>query len=171
MVPKGTIWYHWLHLSACISSCFWYTCTKTRVPWYGTRVSRHHGTLTVIHVPWYRGTRTMVPFLVPWYHIIFGTRSTIEYTVCTENHVCFGRLHGSQLREGAYVRYSSTNSTCVRTYVRTRVRTRVRTYVPGIAIRTEQAELKTFWRLNRYCRYHWYSSTTTLSFPGHVLLP
>ncbi len=35
--------------------------------------------------------------------------------MCTENHVCFGRIHGSQLREGAkagqHTLYSSTNGT------------------------------------------------------------
>jgi hypothetical protein len=31
--------------------------------------------------------------------------------MCTENHVCFGRIHGSQLREGA--------NAGTRTYVRT----------------------------------------------------
>jgi hypothetical protein len=36
--------------------------------------------------------------------------------MCTENHVCFGRIHGSQLREGAY-----TCTTYVRTYVRAMV--------------------------------------------------
>ena len=28
--------------------------------------------------------------------------------MCTENHVCFGRIHGSQLREGANARMPGT---------------------------------------------------------------
>ncbi len=39
--------------------------------------------------------------------------------MCTENHVCFGRIHGSQLREGANAGYMCTyhNGTMVRTRV------------------------------------------------------
>jgi hypothetical protein len=66
--------------------------------------------------------------------------SLVSVSQSTENHVCFGRIHGSQLREGANAGQHtphphttastarSTAGTYVRPYVRTR--TYVHVYVP-----------------------------------------
>jgi hypothetical protein len=57
--------------------------------------------------------------------------------MCTENHVCFGRIHGSQLREE---RMQGNTHLCVRTRVRTR--TYVPWYVPHV--RTVHVYVRTY---------------------------
>ncbi len=53
---------------------------------------------TMVHV------RTYVPMVrtfVRTYNVMSQLSDWKRAHMCTENHVCFGRIHGSQLREGA----------------------------------------------------------------------
>jgi hypothetical protein len=57
---------------------------------------------------------TYVRTYVRTYNVMSQLSDWKRAHMCTENHVCFGRIHGSQLREGAnagtYVRtYTYTN--------------------------------------------------------------
>jgi hypothetical protein len=93
-------------------TCTWYVCTEL------------HMSLVVTHVPLVTDGTKMVQcmaipgntipryLLVPiplWYvHVYVRTYNVMSQLsdwkrahMCTENHVCFGRIHGSQLREGA----------------------------------------------------------------------
>jgi hypothetical protein len=61
-----------------------------------------------------------------FYHVMSQLSDWKRAHMCTENHVCFGRIHGSQLREEANAgqhtpsyRPRTTASTARSTYVRT----------------------------------------------------
>jgi hypothetical protein len=67
--------------------------------------------------------------------------------MCTENHVCFGRIHGSQLREGAIAGQ----------HVRTRVRTRMGQHgmvpmVPIVNIEILSGTMGWYVRVNKAAR-------------------
>jgi hypothetical protein len=64
----------------------------------------YRGTSTVVHVPWDHWYCTYVPWYVRYvrtYNVVSQLSDWKRAHMCTENHVCFGRIHGSQLREGA----------------------------------------------------------------------
>jgi hypothetical protein len=66
------------------------------VPWYVPCVvlfSVYHGSTCVQYV---RGTYVPMVLIMLCHNFLIG-----KGHMCTENHVCFGRIHGSQLREGA----------------------------------------------------------------------
>ncbi len=58
------------------------------VPWYTYQVP------CMPNYHWYLGIRVRTIMLC--HNFLIGKRH-----MCTENHVCFGRIHGSQLREEA----------------------------------------------------------------------
>ena len=108
-------------------------------------------------VPWYCNTRTYTCTYTCTYH---GTRVR-TYNVmsqisdwkrahmCNEKHVCFGRIHGSQLREGANAGYHF--GTMVRTYVPMVLQYQwyVRTYTcTNITLSQKQLEIQAL-RCNR----------------------
>jgi hypothetical protein len=64
-----------------------YTCTYVR-----TRV-RTYNVMSRTYVPFGTYVRT--------YNVMSQLSDWKRAHMCTENHVCFGRIHGSQLREGA----------------------------------------------------------------------
>ncbi len=79
---------------------------RTYVPWYvlltyndmsqlsdwkRAHTCTYHGTTCTVYVHVYVRTYNVMSQLSDWKRA----------HMCTENHVCFGRIHGSQLREGA----------------------------------------------------------------------
>jgi hypothetical protein len=90
------------------------------------------GKLVYSSVPWYSGT---IHSLVLVFQVMLGHNFLIgkeRAHMCTENHVvCFGRIHGSQLREGANAgQHTPTLSLppshrTVRTHVRTYTRSSI----------------------------------------------
>ncbi len=113
MVPWYTctiplVWYtllqhRYVHVCTYVPTVHVYVHVCTYVP----MVHVYHGTVRT-YVQWYAHV-----YLVPWYHWYVNAYSVRTCNVmsqlsdwkrahmCTENHVCFGRIHGSQLREGA----------------------------------------------------------------------
>ncbi len=72
-----------------------YTCTMVTPFTQGTR----HGTLASMYVHVY--VRTYTCTYVRTCNVMSQLSDWKRAHMCTENHVCFGRIHGSQLREGA----------------------------------------------------------------------
>ncbi len=75
-----------------------------------TRVVHARGPMghtMVLEYHWYTCTyaledvRTMVLIMLCHNFLIGKGQAHMLASMCTENHVCFGRIHGSQLREGA----------------------------------------------------------------------
>jgi hypothetical protein len=94
------------------------------VPWYHGTCTHVHTRLLSTYVPlWYVRTQSVCSCVctngTKWYIMVHCTCTYVPWYVrttynvmsqlsdwkrahmCTENHVCFGRIHGSQLREGA----------------------------------------------------------------------
>jgi hypothetical protein len=108
------------------------------VPWYLFTIRKLRQNITMVvrvdvYVPgmpyqWYLVRTTYIPPTYVrttcvrtyglTYHIMVRTHVKLSdwkrAHMCTENHVCFGRIHGSQLREGANVLTSCTH--VLRTY-------------------------------------------------------
>ncbi len=67
----------------------WLGCTTTVLEYHGTRVPRY------VHVYYVRTSR--------YYNVMSQLSDWKRAHMCTdENHVCFGRIHGSQLRVRTY---------------------------------------------------------------------
>jgi hypothetical protein len=148
-----------------------HTRVRTRVPWcsctyYLVPVVRTSCDITlyvrtyvrtyVLYVRTYctyvRTVRTYV-LSVRTYNVMSQLSDWKRAHMCTENHVCFGRIHGSLLREGrTYVQYHGTR---VHGYIGLRACTiYVRLgYEPEPASRRDvRARVRTIW-------YHWYTCT------------
>jgi hypothetical protein len=122
------------------------TCVRTMV--HGTYESTYHGTYTCttngtrvrtrVRTMVLRMVRTLTCMYVRTYNVTSQLSDWKRAHMCTENHVCFGRIHGSQLREGANAgQHTPTLSLppsqygvpwYVHVYVRTYVRTMVLEY-------------------------------------------
>jgi hypothetical protein len=82
------------HTCALRTTCVWENTRHVRMPYVRTI-----GTM----VPWYHWyvVRTYVHVYVRTYNVVSQLSDWKRAHMCTANHVCFGRIHGSQLREGA----------------------------------------------------------------------
>ncbi len=83
----------------------WYTCTMVPLvrcditfPILSTRVPVRTRILAMAIVA---HTFLVVRTYVRTYNVMSQLSDWKRAHMCTENHVCFGRIHGSQLREGA----------------------------------------------------------------------
>jgi hypothetical protein len=76
----------------------WYMCTysSTRVPLYSSTYTCTPRTHVHTRLPRYVHMYTYVRT-----YVMSQLSDWKRAHMCTENHVCFGRIHGSQLREGA----------------------------------------------------------------------